>query len=53
MQSWLPTAHRAVAAAPFVYCHVPFAFDHCGVPGGTVCLTDDGGASWSAVHVPS
>ena len=39
----------------FVYCPVPLAFDYFGpygVPGGTVYLTDDGGFSWSPVHIP-
>ena len=38
----------------FIYCPVPTAFDYFGpkgVPGGTVYLTDDGGASWRAVGI--
>ncbi|HTT88482.1 MAG TPA: hypothetical protein VMF65_02950 [Acidimicrobiales bacterium] len=40
----------------FVYCPAPFALDYFGpygTPGGQVYLTDDGGSSWSAVHIPS
>ena len=36
----------------FVYCPAPFALPQ-GAPGGAVYLTSDGGASWSAVRVPS
>jgi hypothetical protein len=40
----------------FVYCPAPFAlvyFGPYGRPGGEVYLTNDGGAKWSAVHIPS
>jgi hypothetical protein len=40
----------------FVYCPAPFAVDYFGpygAPGGEIYLTDDGGSSWSPVHIPA